>query len=280
MGSSLRAAVGAVAAVVVATPFTLRAQRNPVLPQPGAGTIAGLVVDSLGRPIEGASVFLQERRREVRTGADGVFRFQGLKETDTLTLAARRIGYFPLSARVPITAHGRQVIFQMRERLTSLPAAITEVELSGLRGTVSDTSLTPLHDASVGALGAGQGRAMTDSAGTFILNLKPGAYMVHVTRTGHQEQMVSVSVPPKGGKRLAVQLTPGSNPYHARQAAYAEQLWDRLIRRSPMWSRAFTREEIGKLNVAEVGASSARPREPLACDRPLSPVVATGARLT
>lgn len=246
-----RFALGLLTLIAVA-PFTMAAQGSPVLPQAGAGIVAGLVVDTSGKPIEGASVFLQERKREVRTGADGVFRFQGLNPADTVTLAARRIGYFPLSARVPVGAGGRQVIFQMNPRLTTLPAAITEIELSGLRGTVSDTALTPLRDASVSALGGGQGIARTDSAGTFFLNLKSGQYMVRVTRKGHQDQMISVSVPPKGGKRLAVQLTPGSDPYHARQAAYAEQLRSRLIRRSPMWSRIFTREEIGKLNVANM----------------------------
>jgi hypothetical protein len=252
MGPTLKAALGFATASLVAVPLTVRAQGNPVLPRAGAGTIAGLVVDTLGRPIEGASVFLQERRREVRTGADGVFRFQGLMETDTLTVAARRIGYFPLSARVPIGPEGRQVIFQLNPRLTSLPAAVTEIELAGLRGVVSDTSLVPLRGATVSVLGGNQGIAKTDSGGAFFLNVKPGHYMVRVTQERHQEQMISVTVPPKGGRRLAVQLTPGVNPYHTRQAAYADQLRDRLIRRNPAHSRLFTREDIGKMNVADM----------------------------
>jgi hypothetical protein len=62
--------------------------------------VRGLVVDSVsGRPLDGVVMYLDGRRDEFFTGADGHIRISGLRRRDS-TLVLRLIGYVP--RRVPI----------------------------------------------------------------------------------------------------------------------------------------------------------------------------------
>ena len=62
-------------------------------------TITGVVRDSSGRPLEAAEVWLVGEGQTV-TGADGSFRFVGLKNPIRSWIAARHIGYFPTQTSV------------------------------------------------------------------------------------------------------------------------------------------------------------------------------------
>jgi hypothetical protein len=236
----------------------LRAQQRE-LPLAGPGVIAGLVTDTAGRPVDGATVFLAGRNREIRTNADGEFRFTGILTTDTLMLVVRRIGFFPLQARVPIGEEGRQVVVQLRPRIMALPVVLTEAEVTGLRGVVSDTMSNPLTNADVSVIGAASADAKTDSAGRFSVQIKPGQYMVRVTKSGHVAQMVGVTIPARGGRAIAVRMTPGRDPYQAREGWYAGDLRERLVHRSAAYSKVFSREDIERLNPRDLSglASSA-----------------------
>jgi hypothetical protein len=250
----------AVLALSTATAFArLGAQQGAqvrALPPAGAGILAGVVTDTAGVSVDGASVFLQGRNREVRTGPDGIFRFTGLKAGDTVTIAARRLGFFPMSARVPIGPDGRQVMVQMRPRLTSLPTVVTEVTLSGISGVVTDTLMQPVRGAEVQAVGAAGGIVRTDSAGTFSLEASAGSYVLRVTHAGFMNEMVGITVPKRGGRQVAVRLVPGRDPYRNREAFAIDGMRARLLRASSANSAAFTREDIAKLNPRDVAAIS------------------------
>jgi hypothetical protein len=245
----------AAALVALVCTATLNAQQGAqvrALPPAGAGILAGVVTDTAGVSIDGASVFLQGRNREVRTGPDGVFRFTGLKDGDTVTIATRRLGFVPISARVPIGPEGRQVMVQMRRRLTSLPTVVTEATLTGIRGIVTDTLLRPIPNAEVQAVGAVGAIARTDSAGTFALETNPGSFMLRVTHANHFVETVGVTVPKGSGRQVAVRMVPGRDPYRNRKAAFFDAMRDRMIRSNPMNSRSFTSEDIAKLNPRDV----------------------------
>jgi hypothetical protein len=231
---------------------TSEAQRPATAPQPaGAGTLVGVVVDTLGRPVAGVSVFMDGRTREVVTRADGLFRFDEIK-SDAVTIATRRAGFFPQSASVQIRAEGASVIVELVPRLTTLAPVVTEATPSGLSGVVSDSVLGPLAGVEVIALGKSRASTRTDAAGLFFLDIKPGQYMVRALAKDHVPQEMGVTVPPKGGRRIAVRMARGSDPYHARTAAYADELRERLARRSEVYSKVFTREDISKLNPPDV----------------------------
>lgn len=230
---------------------TLSAQQGAqvrALPPAGAGILAGVVTDTAGRAVDGASVFLQERRREVRTGADGVFRFTGLKDGDTVTIAARRLGFFPMSARVPIGPDGRQVMIQLRPRITSLPTVVTEATFTGLAGVVTDTLLNPIPGAEVRVIASSAGAVRTDSAGRFSMEVRPGSHMVRVEAGRFRSEMIGVTIPNRGGRQVAVRMIPGVDAARGREAFVIDGLTSRLMRRSAASSKVFTREDIAKLN--------------------------------
>lgn len=246
--SVLRSAA-TLAALVCAS--TLEAQQGAqvrALPPAGAGVIAGVVTDTAGRVVDGASVFLQERRREVRTGPDGVFRFDGIKTGDTVTIAARRLGFFPMSARVPVGPDGRQVMIQLRPRITSLPTVVTEATFTGLAGIVTDTLLNPIMGAEVRVIASSAGTVRTDSAGRFSMEVKPGSHMLRVEAGNFRSEMVGVTIPNRGGRQVAVRMIPGFNAARGREAFVIDGLNARLLRRSAATSKVFTREDIAKLN--------------------------------
>lgn len=239
---------------ISATAPALRAQQIRPLPNAGPGIIAGVVTDTNGRGLEGASVYLTDRKREVRTGRDGAFRFIGLRTGDTLLLVARKIGYFPVSERVPLGPEGGRLMVQLQDRPVALPAVVTHATNSGLTGLVSNIVSTPLPNATIQVIGAGMIETKSDSTGRFAVPLKPGHYMLRVTRGEHIGQMVGVTVPAAGGRSVTIQLMPGRDPYQSREAAYAWDLKDRLMFRSEAWSKVYTREDIRAMNELDLTA--------------------------
>jgi hypothetical protein len=255
---NLRRITRPIAVVLIATElaaaplFAQQGAQVRALPPAGAGILAGVVTDTAGLAVDGASIFLQGRNREVRTGPDGIFRFTGLRDGDTVTIAARRLGFFPMSARVPIGPDGRQVMVQMRPRMTSLPTVVTEVTLTGISGIVTDTLLQPVRGAEVQALGAVGGIVRTDSMGAFAVEAGPGSYMLRVTHSNFFVETVGITVPKRGGRQVAVRMVPGRDPYRNREAFFFGSMRERMIRSNRANSRSFTREDIAKLNPRDV----------------------------
>jgi hypothetical protein len=223
------------------------AQQNPPVPRAGPGIIAGVIVDTAGKPVDGVSVYLENLTRQVTTRADGVFRFEGIT-LDTVIVAARKPGFFPNSAIVPMGPQGQQLVIELIPRRTTLAPVVTEAEQSGLSGIVSDSASGALANAEVTAFGGARHSTKTGSAGMFYLNAKPGQYMVRITAKDHVPQEMGITVPPKGGRRIAVRMTMGGDPYRNMKAAVIDDMKDRLARRSTVYSKVYSREDILKLN--------------------------------
>ncbi|HVZ48642.1 MAG TPA: carboxypeptidase regulatory-like domain-containing protein [Gemmatimonadaceae bacterium] len=237
--------------LLVIAPLRIAAQQAPRQPRPGRGNLIGVVVDTLGRPLDSVQVFIAGHRRSALTPRDGTFRFDSIG-TDTVTVTARRTDHYPSSKLARLAKDGGTLVFELIPRLATLPVVVTEATLSGVRGVVSDTAFHAIAGADIQALGGRGGIVHSDSLGAFFLDVTPGQYMVRVTKPGMLPQMIGVTVPPTGGRRLAVHLEPGTDPYHARRAWAVDGITERLERRSAVWSHVYSREDIARLHVDDV----------------------------
>jgi CarboxypepD_reg-like domain len=83
-------------AAAVAAPVPASAQKpaSPVPPTPGTGILDGVVRDSAGHPLAGASVTVLATDGVALSDSAGYFHLERLPP-DTLTFAVRRVGYAP-----------------------------------------------------------------------------------------------------------------------------------------------------------------------------------------
>jgi hypothetical protein len=70
--------------------------------RPAAGTFAGVVVDSSGKPLAEVDVLITDIARSASTAADGSFRIQDLP-AGSHAITVRKVGYGPLDATVDFT---------------------------------------------------------------------------------------------------------------------------------------------------------------------------------
>ena len=243
--SAARVAALVVAAVVatcgIAPPAT--AQRAPAPPPAGPGTIVGRVTDAENRPIEDAEVRVGKLDRSTRTGRDGVFRFDSLP-SGKHNVRVRRIGFEPQSRDVTVNDRGGTVVFTLKAVPQRLEPVITAISRGGLGGFVTDAKHQPLPGASVRALGATE-RTITDSSGSFYMDVKPGTFMLWVTNPGYAPRRFSVTVPKDSGRQVIIALAPGQGA-SARDEIEMDNLRRRLVwRTSP--SAIFGRDKLDAL---------------------------------
>ncbi len=241
-----RVAVALALILLAAAP--LAAQRGAVLPpKAGPGSLVGIVVDTSGRLLDSVLVYIGNPRREQRTVA-GAFRFNDLPEARTLEMGFRKIGYQGQVFQLKIEKGGGTMRVAMVPTIRALPTVVTEAGQTGLSGVVTDSLRRPLRGARVETIGSGAGAAITDSAGRFAINAKPGHYMVTATLRGHDAQMLSISIPPEGGRRVALTMMPiRDRAMYARQTWAIENLRTRMLYKWGPFSRLYAREDIAKL---------------------------------
>lgn len=222
-----------------------------VAPKPeGPGTLVGLVVDSLGRPVANATVYIVSPRRSKVTRANGSFRFDSLPE-GKYRVGARAIGYISGTGEVPVDAKGGAAIIEMTRFSTTLPSVSTTATRTGLSGVIADTSYRALDSVSVHAVGSGVGSTMTNSKGEFYLPVKPGDYIVRIERRGYAHQLIGVTVPPREGRRIAAWMSPSLRGRTAMDGKAFFDMEQRLIRRSPAYSKVYSHTELTRLGIPD-----------------------------
>jgi hypothetical protein len=217
--------------------------------RPGPRTIVGVVADTLGRPLDSVEVLLSSRRRRVVTTSDGAFRFDDVSP-GSYDLSARRLGFLPQVQSVRVTEQGGEVHFALVPFLAGLPPLVSSSARGGLSGVVGDTAYRILSGAEVKIL-ASDRATVSDSTGAFFLDVKPGRYMVRITRPGYEPRLVSVNLPSDSGRRIVVWLTPASQGAAVREAFELDSLSRRLLLRNPVWSKIYTREDIVRSGMDE-----------------------------
>jgi len=108
----------------------------------GPNTLSGIVVDTLGRPLSDASVFVERLQRHVRTRADGRYLFDKVKP-GLYTVIARRIGFVGESREVTVGGRGGAAPAHRRPRNCQC-AGHAKLEVHRIRCRANDA---PDHEA-------------------------------------------------------------------------------------------------------------------------------------
>ena len=231
--------------------------------RPGPRVVAGIVVDSAMVPIESVTVSIVSLKDRALSRQDGTFRFDNVKP-GTYQVAARKVGYTPQIRDVVVDDRGGVVGLELVPLPQVLAPVISSSTRGGLSGIVGDTAYNVIPGADVWLMSAGA-RVTTDSSGAFFIEAKPGHYMLRIARAGFSPRLTSVTIPPDSGRQIVVWLLP-SRGAAAREAALMDELSERLLRRSPIWSKLLTREDIvrtGKEELADLANIAAgRPIDP------------------
>ncbi len=242
-------------AAILLVPRGLVAQQADLLKPAGPRTIVGIVRDTLGNPVDSAELLIASVKRRTVTGPDGTFRFDDVKP-GSYDIAARKLGLYPQVRTVMVGDNGGAVSFSLVPGTRALPPVVTSAARGGLSGVIGDTAYNIVEGARI-AVVASDHRTSSDSMGRFFLELKPGKYMVNVSRPGYRTRLVSVTIPNDSGRRMTVWLTPSDQAQSAREAAAFDSLTLRLELRNPAFSTIFTREDINRLHI-EDGVQLAR----------------------
>lgn len=208
----------------------------------GAGTIVGMTIDTLGKPIAGVEILLRGDERITRSGPDGAFRVTDVRE-GRHELRARRIGFEPHYRRVDVGPEGGRAVIVLRPAAPTLQRVVTSAERAGLAGVISDTAMRPLAGAEVRVHGASARWARTDANGAFFIPLDRGDYMVRLSADGFETRLVSVRIPADSGRWMGVMLRAGETSRRTRIAL--EELRYRLAW-APAMASFFTREELAQ----------------------------------
>jgi hypothetical protein len=212
--------LGVALGLAVGLPSLVRAQctpGGPPNPRPGPRSITGIVMDTAHDPLEGAAISIARPQRLARTNAIGQFRIDSLSP-GTYELTVRRIGHEIAVQSYTVTDSGASARFCLIPDPRGLAPIITSVKRGGLSGFVGDSTYKMVAGAEVRAIASGA-HALTDSAGAFFLDLKPGSYPITVKKEGFGIQLLSVTVPKDSGRQIAVWLS--SPPRNARRVAAA-----------------------------------------------------------
>ena len=129
-----------VAVVGLALRGGVAAAQQPATPRPaGPRTLVGVVLDTIGNPVDSAELLIASLKRHVMSGADGTFRFDDVKP-GSYEIAARRIGYYPQVRTAVVGDNGGVVSFSLAPGIRALPPVVTSVPLGGLSGVIGDTA--------------------------------------------------------------------------------------------------------------------------------------------
>jgi hypothetical protein len=179
----------------------------------------------------------------VRTGPNGSFRFDSVR-AGKHDLRARRLGYEAQTRTVNVGEQGGSIAFVLKAIPQRLEPVITAVSRGGLGGIVTDGKLQPLKGATVRVFG-GAARTVTDSAGEFFMDVRPGSFMLRVTSPGHTARLLSVTIPRDSGRQIAIALERGK-PSSPREEIEMQDLARRLTWKvSP--AAFFGREKLDQL---------------------------------
>ena len=176
-------------------------------------TLAGIVRDSTGAPIEDVTVGVGRTRFGARTSAAGWFTIEGVPPGQ-YNVRFERLGYGTLEFSWHAKA-GEQT--EIAIELAAIPRALDTVLVAGkasrhphghalVTGIVVDSAGTPLPDAQIQIIGSGR-FAATAADGQFLFpDLAAGSYLLRVRRLGFAAQTVPLTVGSDGRHTLAIRM--------------------------------------------------------------------------
>ena len=146
-------------------------------------------------------------KKHAVTDDRGRFRIEKLT-TDSLIMIVRRVGLVALTFDVVLVPGQNDVTITMEQLPQILDAVRSSTEQTGLFGVVGDTAYEVVTGANVATV-VHKMTATTNERGQFFFDpMLPGADMVDVRKLGFRPRIVSFTMPPRGGQRVAIWLTP------------------------------------------------------------------------
>lgn len=170
----------------------------------GTGTITGLVVDPLGRPVQGATISLNgpSGTQTATTDANGVFEFDNLTPGSTYSLTVTASGFLTESRQNITVAEGDETNLRIQLRQDSTSGG----SLSGLIRAANGVPIPGATVTIVGGPAVGQSRT-TSSTGQFsFAGLPGGAYTINVSAAGFRPARLTVNVRVGAGAFVTVTL--------------------------------------------------------------------------
>lgn len=219
--------LAALAAVVGATP--LDAQRPDTASAPSA-TVAGTVRGPDAEPVVAAEILIDGELR-ARSDTLGRFAAAGIAPGDVEVLV-RRFGYAPARVTLHVAPGSRRTLRVELQRMPRVlaPVVVTS-DFRGVFGRVRDTLDRPLRDVEIEVLGARR-TVRTGADGAFAIDgLAAAPYVVIARRVGYRAARFSLTVPPDGGREVAIELAP-LDASTGEGAMLAESGFGRLTRRA------------------------------------------------
>jgi hypothetical protein len=214
--------------------------------KPGPRLLVGIVVDTAGKPIQGAEVIVHQLRRRLYTRADGTFRLDSIP-LGKYEMRARKIGFAAQVREFVVDSTGGVAQFALVPIIQALPAMLSSANRKGISGYVADLSYDAIPKATVRVLGAGLSTE-TDSAGNFFLPAETGRYMVSIAKDSFTTRLVAVTVPKDSGRHVNAWLMPGTK-------VPKDEFWNvEDLRERQAWVRSedrvlYTREDLVRINV-------------------------------
>jgi hypothetical protein len=228
----LRVVVGLVLAFVLTHPLPGQGvRREPAV-------LSGTVTDLDGQPLANVGIDVTGSRRRATTDARGKFRVEGL-QSGSAFISVRRIGLAPMLLEAQLVAGENILTVTMEPVAQRLDAVRTDVEQTALFGVVGDTAFDIVPGAQVSTI-VHKATTLTNEKGQFFFDpIKPGADMVEVRKFGYRPRIISFTVPPKGGQKIVVWLTPLPSGLDSAAMAGMSALSNRVVQ--SLWEFGFRR---------------------------------------
>ncbi len=236
----------------------------PGIAQAQSVIVTGTVRSSAGLPIQGALVLMDsvQSARVFRTTAAGRFQFSGVPP-GVHNLEVEALGYrvverdftvgdADLNLDIVLTPRGPQ----------PLDSIVVRAERTGVFGIIANAEdLTPVSGVRVQVIGAAQ--ATTDSAGKYDMpRVKPGSYLVRLSREGFADKTWSISVARNKGYEFSALLSPSSEG-SSRHAAAIWKDMDLRVHEGGAHTYLVPRTELGTNPRGDLSLYMARSRSML-----------------
>lgn len=277
--ASALAASCAFLGVLAGSPGTSAAQVAPVARDSSPkATIAGVVLDSLGKPVGKATVRVASGSPSTATDAEGRFRLEGVPAGEA-RVEVTGDGYRPLGFEFAIAPNVTVSLkLTLLPGLSAPPAAAVVAEpappsavaagppdtavaapgKSGISGRVVDTAGKAVFGATIQAISTLQSTA-SDSSGRFrIQGLTPGLVFIRVRKIGYMSEYFPLQTESGRVATLTVKLRPASGApslarvevrADARQEARMAGFYERMRKANGIFVE---REELIRRNVSQI----------------------------
>lgn len=197
--------------VLSVTPATTVSAQSSVRIVPRLGSVAGYVVDTEGRPLEGVPVVIPTAAARATTDAEGFFLLRGIA-SGRHQLFVRQIGFRPAVTDIDVEADRTlNLRIDLRRLAVELdPVVVQAYVLNELSGLVTDMYERPIPGAVIEVVGLGVKTETQDEGRFLLLDLAPGNYVLQIRALGYRVAQFGLRMLPQMERDLTFRLRTAS----------------------------------------------------------------------